>query len=364
MEKKHSNTGEHLPEFVSSDSTAVPTAYGEWLISLKKRYRQSQAKAAMRVNKELLRFYWSLGKDMMAMNIETQWGKGVMKQLSLDLRAAFPEQKGFSLTNLKYVKRWVAFYADAPEIGQQAADQFGMPMLFAAIPWYHHVEIITHTHSVKEALFYVNKVIEGNWSRRMLEDNLAVNLFASQGNVPTNFNERLPEVQSKLALQTLKDPYNLDFLHLSQGYDGEDLENALATNITRFLLELGHGFAYVGRQMELRMPGGQSFFPDMVFYNIPLKCYVVIELKVVKFVPEFAGKLNFYVTAADKLLRGEDDNPSIGLLICKSKDNTVVEWSLQDINKPIGVSTYQLEEVVKRTFEEVENKNKEKHGEI
>lgn len=164
-------------------------------------------------------------------------------------------------------------------------------------------------------------------------------------------------------MQTLKDPYNLSFLQLSKGYNETELENALATNITRFLLELGHGFAYVGRQMELRMPGGQSFFPDMVFYNIPLKCYVVIELKVVKFVPEFAGKLNFYVTAADHLLRGEDDNPSIGLLICRSKDDTVVEWSLQDINKPIGVSTYQLQEVVKRTIEELEN-TQEGHGEI
>lgn len=348
-----------LPQFVASDSTAFPKGYAEWLKSVKLRYRQAQIKAAIKINHELLHFYWTLGKDIVAMNIERQWGNGVMKQLSLDLRATFPEQTGFSLTNLKYIKRWYEFYDGATEIGQQVADQFGMPEKFAFIPWFHHVKIFTHCHSVKEALFYIDKVVECNWSRRMLEDQIEAKLFESQGNVSSNFTQHLTEQQSQLALQTLKDPYNLDFLHLSKGYNEEDLENALASNITRFLLELGHGFAYVGRQMELRMPGGQSFFPDMVFYNIPLKCYVVVELKVVKFVPEFAGKLNFYVTAADKLLRGSDDNPSIGLLICKSKDNTVVEWSLQDINKPIGVSTYQLEEIVRRTFEEIENKKKD-----
>ena len=353
-----SKNNEIRPQFVSSDATAFPQEYASWLRNVKQLYRQSQAKAALKVNEELLRFYWALGKDMVALKIEEQWGKGVMKQLSLDLRAAFPGQSGFSLTNLKYVKRWYSFYNDTSEIGQQAVDQFQLPEGFTQIPWGHHIQIFTRCHSVVEALFYVDKVIKGNWSRRMLEDNILANLYDSVGRVPTNFSERLPKEQSELALQTLKDPYNLSFLQLSKGYNEMELENALATNITRFLLELGHGFAYVGRQMELRMPGGQSFFPDMVFYNIPLKCYVVIELKVVKFVPEFAGKLNFYVTAADRLLRGEGDNPSIGLLICRSKDDTVVEWSLQDINKPIGVSTYQLQEVVKRTIEELENSTK------
>lgn len=349
-----------LPQFVSSDSSVFSSDYAQWLKNVKSRYRQAQAKAAVKVNHELLHFYWTLGKDIVAMNIEEHWGKGVMKQLSLDLRNAFPEQAGFSLSNLKYIKRWYAFYDGAEEIGQQAVDQFGMPENFEQIPWGHHIMIFTRSHSVKEALFYIGKVAEGNWSRRTLEDKMASKLFEAQGNVQSNFSNHMPEQQSQLAMQTLKDPYCLDFLHLTEGYNEEDLENALASNITRFLLELGHGFAYVGRQMELRMPGGQSFFPDMVFYNIPLKCYVVVELKVVDFVPEFAGKLNFYVTAADKLLRGNGDNQSIGLLICKSKDDMVVEWSLQDINKPIGVSTYQLEEIVKRTFEEIEYKKKMK----
>ncbi len=358
MNKQDNKAENYAPRFVTSDSTAFPREYASWLKDVKLRYRQAQVKAAIKVNTELLQFYWQLGKDFVAMHIEDQWGKGVMKQLSLDLRAEFPEQAGFSHTNLKYIKRWYLFYNQEDIIGQQAVDQFGLPTLFGQIPWGHHIHIFTHCKGVNEALFYMTKTAEGNWSRRMLEDNIESDLYGRQAKAVTNFREHLPVAQSKLAEELLKDPYKLDFLTLREGYDERDLENALAQNITRFLLELGHGFAYVGRQMELRMPGGQSFFPDMVFYNIPLKCYVVVELKVVDFIPEFAGKLNFYVTAADKLLRGDGDNPSIGLLICRSKDDTVVEWSLQDINKPIGVSSYQLQEVVRRTIEELQGKTK------
>lgn len=360
MNGQHHTSSDNAPQFVTSDSTAFPGDYALWLKDIKLRYRQAQSKAAIKVNTEQLQFYWQLGKDIVAMRIEDHWGKGVMKQLSLDLRAEFPNQTGFSHTNLKYIKRWYSFYSQEDIIGQQVVDQFGFPSVFGQIPWGHHIHIFTHCGSAREALFYINRTVEGNWSRRMLEDNMEADLYGRQAKAVTNFEAHLPAVQSKLAEELLKDPYKLDFLSLREGYDERDMEDALAQNITRFLLELGHGFAYVGRQMELRMPGGQSFFPDMVFYNIPLKCYVVVELKVVKFIPEFAGKLNFYVTAADKLLRGEGDNPSIGLLICRSKDDTVVEWSLQDINKPIGVSSYQLQEVVNRTVEELESKTKER----
>lgn len=360
MNGQHHTSSDNAPQFVTSDSTAFPGDYALWLKDIKLRYRQAQSKAAIKVNTELLQFYWQLGKDIVAMRIEDHWGKGVMKQLSLDLRAEFPDQSGFSHTNLKYIKRWYSFYSQEDIIGHQAGDQLNMPDKFKLVPWRHHVCIFTKSKTVKEALFYINRTVEGNWSRRMLEDNMEADLYGRQAKAVTNFEAHLPAVQSKLAEELLKDPYKLDFLSLREGYDERDMEDALAQNITRFLLELGHGFAYVGRQMELRMPGGQSFFPDMVFYNIPLKCYVVVELKVVKFIPEFAGKLNFYVTAADKLLRGEGDNPSIGLLICRSKDDTVVEWSLQDINKPIGVSSYQLQEVVNRTVEELESKTKER----
>lgn len=248
------------------------------------------------------------------------------------------------------MKRWYSFYAKSDEIRHQVGDELEFPANFSLVPWRHHISIFTKSNSVKEALFYINKTIEGNWSRSTLENRMEEKLYVKQGCAVTNFSSKLPVAQSKLAEEVLKDPYKLDFLHLKEDYDEKDLEDALAHNITRFLLELGQGFAYVGRQMELRMPGGQSFYPDMIFYHIHLKCYVVIELKVVKFIPEFAGKLNFYVSAADHLLKKDDDNPSIGLLICKSKDDTVVKWSFEDINKPIGVSTYQLQEIVDQTI--------------
>ncbi len=249
---------------------------------------------------------------------------------------------------------------DDEEIGQQAVGQLEMPAIFGQVPWGHHLQIITKCQSLDEALFYINHVATEGWSRSYLEGQIASQLYCRQGTAVTNFSETLPEAQTELAKEMLKDPYNFEFLTMKARYDEKDLEEALVANITQFLLELGKGFSYVGRQMELQMPGGQTFFPDLVFYHIPQHRYVIIELKAVKYIPEFAGKLNFYVTAADKLLRGEGDNPSVGLIICKSTDKTIVEWSLQDIQKPLGVASYQLQEVVERTVAEIENRKETK----
>lgn len=209
-------------------------------------------------------------------------------------------------------------------------------------------------------MFYVNIVAKEGWSRSYLEDQVTAKLFSRQGAVANNFDKTLPVPHNDLAKELLKDPFNFGFLTMKERYDEQDLEDALVQNITRFLLELGQGFSFVGRQMELQMPNGQTFFPDLVFYHIPQHRYVIIELKAVKFIPEFAGKLNFYVTADDELLRGEGDNPSVGLVICKSSDKTIVEWSLKDIQKPLGVATYQLKEVVERTVKEIEVRNKKR----
>ena len=338
------------PTFVHSNSVAKDNAYQQWFGELKSRLRSHQVKAAMHVNTEMLEFYWSLGRDLVQKKAETQWGAGVVEQLSLDLKDAFPGVKGFSTTNIWYSKKWYLYYNEHVIKLHQPGGEIPMPKEFGAVPWRHHVEIITKCQSVEEALFYVNKVLEEGWSRRRLEDELANNLYVRQGKAITNFSTSLMLPQSTLATEMLKDPYTFDFLTLTQGYNEKQLEEALAHNITRFLLELGSGFAYVGRQMELRMPNGQSYFPDMVFYHIKMRCYVVVELKVVEFMPEFAGKLNFYVSAADHLLRSEDDNPTIGLLICRSKDETIVQWSLEEINRPIGVASYQLQEVVDETL--------------
>ncbi len=357
------------PTFTHRDGMIADPAYVQWLSEIKSRFQQSQIKAAVRVNSAMLEFYWSIGRDLVAMKAESKWGSGFFNQLSLDLKAIFPEQTGFSATNLKYMMRWYNFYNEwvtnhqqvgdgiSTSIRHQIGDQFEMPSILGIIPWRHHVEIITKCSSVNEALFYVNKVIDEGWSRSKLESSLAAHLFEAQGKAVTNFDRALPAPQSHIAQEILKNPYNLDFLSMRQGYEEKELEEALVKNVTQFLLELGKGFAYVGRQMELRIDEESVFFPDLIFYHIPQKRYVIIELKAVKFVPEFAGKLNFYVTAADKLLRGKDDNASVGLLICKTAKKTIVEWSLQDINKPLGVATYQLEEVIQRTVNEIEQRN-------
>lgn len=374
MEEKNKDIEqrEDMPQFVHRDGMLADKDYVEWVAEVKHRYRQSQVRASVRVNTTMLEFYWSVGRDLVRMRAEQRWGTGVVKQFALDMRQAFPNETGFSFTNVKYMKQWYSFYSERVEKGQRLIGQIDekeksqrlvgqleMPELFGRVPWGHHIDIVSRCETIDEALFYIKNDIDGGWSRPVLNVQIDGKLFKVQGSAVTNFDITLPVPQSQLAKEILKDPYNFEFLTMKPKYDEHDLEEALVSNVTQFLLELGKGFSYVGRQMELRMPGGQSFFPDLVFYHIPQHRYVVIELKAVKYVPEFAGKLNFYVTAADKLLRGEGDNPSVGLIICKSTDKTIVEWSLQDIQKPLGVATYQLQEVVDRTIAEIECRKKE-----
>ena len=379
-----------MPSFVYRDGMTADNDYIEWLSDVKTRFRQCQIKASIRVNTTMLEFYWSIGRDLVALRAEERWGASVVKQFALDMRQAFPDATGFSHTNVKYMKQWYSFYfeqfAKSHQVGgqltatgksqqvvgqlelteksQQVVGQLEIPEVLGQVPWGHHIQIISKCKSINEAFFYINKITTEGWSRSFLEHQLASNLYEIQGSAITNFDVTLPTAQSELAKKILKQEYDLSFITIEEVKKEKDLENALANNITRFLLELGRGFSYVGRQMELQMPGGQTYFPDLVFYHIPQHRYVVVELKAVKFIPEFAGKLNFYVTAADKLLRGEGDNPSVGLLICKSTDKTIVEWSLQDIQKPLGVASYQLQEVVERTIAELENLKKHEIEEI
>ena len=397
------------PEFVNRNSLIVDADYVQWLTNVKKRFHKGQARALVKVNDEMLRFYWSVGRDLVTLRAETRWGAGVVKQFAMDMREAFPTATGFSDTNVKYMKRWYLFYADRVtksqrpidlfEKGQQPADQMAlqeksqqvageivalkkghqagdqiaelekshhagdfleMPEKFNRVPWKHHVAIFSQCTTLDEALFYINKVATEGWSRSKLERQIETHLYQAQGAITSNFSQTLPAIQSELAQQLFKNPYHFEFLSLKENFVEEELEEALVTNITNFLLELGQGFAYVGRQMELRVDDETAFFPDLIFYHIPQKRYVIIELKAVKFMPEFAGKLNFYVTAADKLLRGEGDNPSVGLVICKTAKKTIVEWSLQDISKPLGVATYQIEQVVERTVLELKQRQLKK----
>lgn len=311
--------------------------YSAFMKDVKQRIQTAQIKAAVRVNQELLTLYWDLGEQIIEKQREAQWGDGFLEQMSRDLMAEFPDLKGFSRRNLYDIRRWVSFWSP---IGQQAVAQI-VRQLVAQIPWGHNLLIINKIKDHDEALFYVRKTIENNWSRAVLTHQIESGLYQRDGKAITNFEVTLPAPQSDLAQQMLKDPYNFDFLMLREQHDEWELENALVDHVTKFLLELGAGFSYVGRQFQMEV-GGDEFFIDLLFYHIRLHSYVVIELKTDKFRPEFAGKLNFYVSAVDGELKGEQDNPTIGILICKSKNDTVVEYSLKDVNKPIGVSEYQI----------------------
>lgn len=314
--------------------------YKKWLAELKNKVRIIQIKAAIAVNNELLTFYWELGADIVQRQSTTNWGDNFLSQLSADLMNEFPDVKGFSVRNLKYVRQWYLFYCSDSQTGSSAiGQQLVAHSQIIQIPWGHNIVVITKIKNVDEAIFYVQKTIQNNWSRAVLTHHIESGLYLREGKAITNFKATLPTPQSDLARQTLKDPYKFDFLNLREKHDERELEDALIDHVTKFLLELGAGFSYIGRQYKLEI-NADEFFIDLLFYHVRLHCYVVIELKTVKFKPEFAGKLNFYISAVDGVLKTETDNPSIGILICKSKNDMVVEYALKDIHKPIGVSEY------------------------
>ncbi len=304
--------------------------YKAFIQDIKQRVQSAQIKAAVSVNQELLRLYWDLAERIVAKQRESAWGEGFLMQMSRDLQAEFPGMKGFSKRNLELMRQWYQFWSAEPVFAQQ---------LVAQIPWGHNLVIISKIKNAEEALFYIQKNLQNNWSRAVLTHEIESALYHRAGKAITNIQAALPAPHSDLARQTLKDPYCFDFLMLREKHDEQELENALIEHITRFLLELGAGFSYLGRQYRLEV-AGDEFFMDLLFYHVRLHAYVVIELKTVKFKPEFVGKLNFYISAADSVLKTEHDNPTIGILICKSKNDTVVEYALRDIHKPIGVSEY------------------------
>lgn len=370
----------NTPEFIKRDGIIADSRYVEWLGAIKQRYQRSQIKAAVQINHTMLEFYWELGRDIVALKAESQWGTGVLQQLSLDLRKMFPEEKGFSYRNIRYMRQWYSFYLQLVTNWQQAAAKIStpnwhhvgaenwqqpvaeleMPAKFALVPWGHHIQIFSKCASIEESFFYIVQTIVNNWSRDELEHEIKSGLYKRQSAAINNFADTLTLPQQQLAQEIIKSPYQFDFLELKKNHDEQALEEALVNNITQFLLELGQGFAYVGRQMELCMPDGTSYFPDLMFYHTRLKCYIVVELKAVKFMPEFVGKLNFYVSATDELLKASDDKPSIGLLICREADKTTVEWAFRGLDRPLGVATYQIEQVVERTVKELKQRKLEK----
>lgn len=361
--------------------------YKQWLIELKSKIRSAQTKASVAVNTELILFYWDLGK--MITEKQTSYGTAFLPQLSKDLQQEFTDIKGLSARNLALCRKFYQFYSIS-NLQQLVANLKGVDseclkgelqlsnknraniedeiklQNFTKIPWGHNILIFSKSKNLKEADFYIQKTLENNWSRDTLAIQIKSRLHLRAGLAITNFNKTLPEPLSDLAQQTLKDPYIFDFLQLSEGFKEKDIENQLVNHIKKFLLELGKGFAYVGQQYNLEI-AEKDYYLDLLFYHIKLKCYVVLELKNTEFKPEYAGKLNFYLSAVDTLLKEEDDKPTIGILLCRDKNNIEAEFALRDINKPMGVSEFQITENLPDnlksslpTIEEIENELKEK----
>lgn len=311
--------------------TPPPDGYTDWLADLKNRIHSAQQRATLAVNRELVLLYWQIGRDILARQAEQGWGAKVIDRLAHDLRTAFPDMKGFSPRNLKYMRAFAEAWPD-PKFVQQAAAQ---------LPWFHLCTLIDKLTTREERDWYLAKAVEYNWSRNVLVMQIETRLRERQGTAITNFEQRLPKPQSDLARESLKDPYRFDFLGLTDEAQECEIESALVRHVTQFLLEMGAGFAFVGRQVPLEV-GGDDFFIDLLFYHLKLHCYVVIELKASKFKPEHLGQLGFYLTAIDAEIKNEQDNPTIGLLLCKSKNKVVAEYALRDNTQPLGIAEYKL----------------------
>lgn len=318
------------PKFPAS-LTPTPRGYADWLVELKGRIHRAQQRATLAVNRELVGLYWQIGRDILARQTEQGWGAKVIDRLAHDLRTTFPEMKGFSPRNLKYMRAFAEAWPD---------EEFVQAVL-AQLPWYHQLALLDKLTRPNDRRWYAAKAIEHNWSRNVLVMQIESRLLQRSGNAVNNFDVSLPQPQSDLARESLKDPYRFDFLGLTEAAQEREVESALLKHVTEFLLELGAGFAFVGRQVLMDV-GGDEFFIDLLFYHLKLRCYVVIELKGGKFKPEHLGQLGFYLTAVDRQMKHEQDNPTIGLLLCKSKNKVVAEYALGDKTQPMGIAEYRL----------------------
>jgi len=287
------------------------------------------------VNAELLQLYWRIGRDILARQAEQGWGAKVIDRLSHDLREEFPEMKGFSPRNLKYIRAFAQAWPDAEFVQQ----------VFARLPWGHNIVLLTKLKASEERLEYAQAALRHGWSRSVLVMQIETRQLERQGRALTNFAQALPAPQSDLARESLKDPYRFDFLGIGDEALEREIEKALVEHVTEFLLELGAGFAFVGRQVHVEV-GGEDFYLDLLFYHLRLRCYVVVELKAGGFKPEHLGQLGFYLTAVDELVKDERDEPTIGLLLCKSKNKVVAEYALRDNSRPLGIAEYQLVEAL------------------
>lgn len=364
--------------------------YKNWLVEIKSKIKNIQIKVAVKINTELIQLYWDIGAMIVDKQETAKWGSKFIEQIAKDLKEEFPDLTGFSKDNLYFMKRFYSFYYETFTFVEQAVQQIefnenleqvvqqmdsdeiiyqskghiennNLLKKIFLVPWGHHILILKKIKNIGEALFYISETIENNWSRSVLEYQIQTNLYNRQGKAISNFKLTLPETDGDLAQQLLKDPYDFSFIGLGKKAKERDLEDKLVEHITQFLLELGKGFAYMGRQFQVKV-GTKSYRTDLLFYHTKLKAYIIIELKMKEFEPEFVGKLNFYVTAINELIKDDEDKETIGILLCKNKDDLVVDFSLRDVNKPIGVSEFTYTELPEEiqnvipTAEEFKNK--------
>ena len=327
--------------------------YKELISGIKFQIKNSRQKALLAVNEQLLILYWNIGNIILEYQDKSGWGAKVIDNIAKEIKLEFQDLKGFSPRNLKYMRKFALEYKNLEFVQQ----------VVAQIPWSHNVVLMDRIVDVNKRIWYINKIVENGWSRNVLINQIESNLFERQDSAEktANFMEKLDAPNNKLALDILKDPYIFDFITMTEEMNERDIENQLVKKVTKLLLELGSGFAFIGNQYKLSI-GGDDYYLDLLFYNLKLRCYVVIELKTGKFKPEYAGKLNFYLSAVDDILKSEIDNPSIGIILCKEKNKLVAEYSLKDMTKPIGVSEYKLLEQIPEelkgtlpTIEEIED---------
>lgn len=331
-------------ENVRPSLDVIATGYAGLLEGIKERIRRSQLRAAVAANEELIRLYWDVGREIVERQEREGWGKAVVRRLASDLQREFPGVSGFSPQNIWYMRAFYLAWHGCGEkiqqaVGEMAGDDF--EPLVRRIPWGQNIILLEKLKSPTQRLWYAQKTIQHGWSRAVLVHQIELDLYGREGRAVTNFSKTLPEPQSDLAHQTLKDPYVFDFLMLADGARERQLERGLLENIRDFMLELGVGFAFVGSQHHLEI-GGKDYYIDLLFYHLKLRAFVVVDLKVEEFKPEFAGKMSFYLSAVDDRLRHSQDQLSIGIILCKAKDGVTVEYALRDTRKPIGVSEYRL----------------------
>lgn len=353
---------------MSDELTIIDKDYTQWVENLSVRYQQSQVRAAVKVNRELIQYYWELGRDIVEMHAEDRWGQRVIRNLSIDLMRRNPNSTGLSRTNIYYTKKFYTLYSQYFKIVPQAVGQLEeLEELLFSIPWGHHRCLIDrYATEPDKALFYVKKIIKEGWSREVLISLMDTDLYEREGKALTNFIRTLPNETSDLAREITKDPYNFAFTGITKPYNEHILKDALIKNISQFLLELGTGFAYVGKEYRLQI-GQKEKFVDLLFYNLNLSCYVVIEVKIGEFDFQDLGQLSGYVVACNHILKKEGrDNPTIGLLICRQKDSILAQYALEGSNLPLGISEYELGKLYPEhvdgtipTIEEIETKLRE-----